>query len=108
MGCAQTRKEVSYAEGTGLELDHGGGRTMMTEGQGDRLVNAEEAARILGLKVATVRKLTSIRELACVRPTGRRCVRYRVGDLMDLIRRRTQPERAGGRRNGTAPIPKPA
>jgi hypothetical protein len=73
---------------------------MLKEGLSDHLVNADEAARILGLKVATIRKLTYTRELSCVRPTGRRCVRYRVGDLTDLIRRRTQPERVGGNREG--------
>ena len=62
----------------------------------EHLVNAAEAARMLGLKVATIRKLTYTRELPCVRPTGRRCVRYRVADLLELIRRRTQPERVAG------------
>ncbi len=77
---------------------------MLREGLGNQLVKAEECARILGLKVSTVRKLTYTREIPCVRPTGRRCVRYRLSDLMDLIRRRSQPERVGGR-NGSKPIP---
>ncbi len=81
---------------------------MKTEGLGDQLVNAEECAKMLGLKVATIRKMTYNRQLACVRPTGRRCVRYRVSDLLNLIRRRTQPERVGGGRNGTRPIPETA
>ena len=40
--------------------------------------------------------VTHTRELPCVRPTGRRCVRYRVADLLGFIRRRTQPERVPG------------
>ncbi len=78
---------------------------MLTEGLVDHLVNAESAAKILGLQVSSIRKLTYLRQIPCVRPTGRRCVRYRVSDLLDLIRRRTQPERSGGGRNGSKPIP---
>ena len=60
----------------------------------DQLLTAEEAARVLGLKTSTIRRLTYTRELPCVRPTGRRCVRYRRSDLEALIRERTQPMRA--------------
>ncbi len=88
-------------------MQDGQGRGMMGLGGyqgtggdgGDRLVNADAAARILGLKVATIRKLTHTKEIPCVRPTGRRCVRYRLSDLLALIRRRTQPERLGARRH---------
>ena len=59
----------------------------------DRLLRAEEAAEFLGLKVATVRRLTYTRELPCVHPTGKRAVRYRVRDLEALLRMRTQPMR---------------
>ncbi len=69
---------------------------MLREGLVDQLVNAETAAEILGLRVSSIRKLTYLRQIPCVRPTGRRCVRYRVADLLDLIRRRTQPERVLG------------
>ncbi len=61
--------------------------------QVDGLLTADEAADFLGLKTCTVRKLTYTRELPCVRPTGRRAVRYRRSDLEALIRRRTQPAR---------------
>ncbi|MBI4240239.1 MAG: helix-turn-helix domain-containing protein [Candidatus Rokubacteria bacterium] len=71
----------------------------------DRLLTAEEAARFLGLKVATIRRLTYSRDLPAVRPTGKRAVRYRLRDLEALLRMRTQPmrgpasrgEEAGGR-----------
>ena len=57
----------------------------------DRLLTAEEAAHFLGLKVATVRRLTMRGELPVLRPTGRRAVRYRHRDLAELSRMRTQP-----------------
>jgi excisionase family DNA binding protein len=38
----------------------------------DRLLTAEEAARFLGLKTATIRRLTYTRELPVIRPTGER------------------------------------
>ena len=56
----------------------------------DRLVTAEEAATFCGLKVATIRKLTYQRAIPCVRPTGRRAVRYRLSDLQKLMALRTQ------------------
>ncbi len=62
----------------------------------DRLLNADEAARFLGLKIATVRRLTYTRELPVVRPTGKRAVRYRLRDLEALLRMRSQPARMGG------------
>lgn len=62
-----------------------------------RLLTAEQAAHMLGIKVATVRKLTYTRELPCVRPTGRRAVRYRESDLAALIKLRSQPMRERGR-----------
>ena len=61
--------------------------------QGDRLLRAEEAAEFLGLKVATIRRLTYTRELPCVRPTGKRAVRYRLRDLEAFLRARTQAAR---------------
>jgi excisionase family DNA binding protein len=59
----------------------------------ERLVTADEAAHYLGLKVSTIRRLTIRGELPVVRPTGRRAVRYRLQDLEDLARMRTQPMR---------------
>lgn len=59
----------------------------------DQLLTAEAAGRLLGLKTATIRRLTHTRELPCVRPTGKRCVRYRLSDLQALIRMRSQPAR---------------
>ncbi len=61
----------------------------------DQLLTAAEAGRLLGLKISTVRRLTHTRDLPCVRPTGRRCVRYRLSDLQALIRMRSQPARGG-------------
>jgi len=58
-----------------------------------QLLTAEEAGRLLSLKTSTVRRLTHTRELPCVRPTGRRAVRYRLTDLQALIRMRSQPAR---------------
>ncbi len=59
----------------------------------ERLLTAEEAGRVLGLKTSTVRRMTYTKELPCVRPTGRRAVRYRLRDLEALLRKRTQPMR---------------
>ncbi len=59
--------------------------------QQDRLLTAVEAAVFLGLRLATIRKLTYQRRLPVVRPTGRRAVRYRLSDLEKLVKERTQP-----------------
>ena len=59
--------------------------------QQDRLLTAPEAAEFLGLRLATIRKLTYRRQLPVVRPTGRRTVRYRLSHLERLIKERTQP-----------------
>ncbi len=61
----------------------------------DKLLKAEEAAEFLGLKISSIRKLTYMRELPCVRPTGRRAVRYRLRDLEAILRTRSQPVRGG-------------
>jgi excisionase family DNA binding protein len=55
----------------------------------DRLLTAAEAARLLGLQVSTIRKMTCMGHLPVVRPTAKRCVRYRLSDLEALIRTRT-------------------
>jgi len=65
----------------------------MPELMDKELLNAEEAGLVLGLKTSTVRRLTYTRDLPCVRPTGKRCVRYRRRDLEDLLRMRSQPAR---------------
>ncbi len=75
----------------------GGGRRMHVNETVDRLLTAEEAGRVLGLKTSTIRRLTYTRELPCVRPTGKRAVRYRLRDLESLLRMRTQPMRGGER-----------
>jgi excisionase family DNA binding protein len=62
----------------------------------ERLLNAEEAAAFLGLKVSTIRRLCYTRELPVVRPTGRRAVRFRARDLEALVRMRSQPACVGG------------
>ncbi|MBI4391133.1 MAG: helix-turn-helix domain-containing protein [candidate division NC10 bacterium] len=66
----------------------------------DRLLTAEEAGRFLGLKVATIRRLTYSRDLPAVRPTGKRAVRYRLRDLEALVRMRSQAMRGPGSRGG--------
>ncbi len=57
----------------------------------DKLLTAKEAADLLGVKLSTIRKLTCRRLLPCIRPTGRRCVRYSQRALETLIRQRSQP-----------------
>ena len=57
----------------------------------DKLLTAVEAAEFLGVKLSTIRKMTCRRLLPCIRPTGRRCVRYSQRALEALIRQRTQP-----------------
>ena len=64
-------------------------------GDVEKLLNAEEAAAFLGLKVSTIRRLTYTREIPCVHPTGRRAVRYKLSDLEALLRTRSQPARLG-------------
>lgn len=59
----------------------------------DQLLTAEQAGQILGLKTATIRRLTHTKSIPCCRPTGKRCVRYRLTDLQALIRMRSQPAR---------------
>jgi len=63
----------------------------------ERLLNVEEVSQLLGLKVSTIRRLTYTKELPCVRPTGKRAVRYRLSDLQALLRMRSQPMREGRR-----------
>jgi excisionase family DNA binding protein len=55
----------------------------------ERLLTAREAGVVLGLKESTVRRLTARGELPTVRPTGRRTVRYRLGDLRALLAARS-------------------
>lgn len=59
----------------------------------DRCVTASEAARLLGLRISTIRRLTWAREIPFIRVTGRRAVRYRLRDLEALLRMRSQPVR---------------
>ena len=69
--------------------------TMMEDEFADRLVTAAEAAKLLGLKISTIRRLTHSGELPFVRPTGRRAVRYRLRDLEALVRMRSFPVTGG-------------
>ncbi len=69
----------------------------MEERRTDRLLTADEAAAYLGLKVGTIRRLTWMQELPVVRPTGKRAVRYRLGDLQALLKIRSQPARVSNR-----------
>jgi excisionase family DNA binding protein len=73
----------------------------------DRLVSADEAGHILGLKPATVRRLTAMGELPSVRPTGRRAVRYRLRDLQDLVRMRSHPMRTPSTPSGARDAQQP-
>jgi len=72
------------------------GRRENMADRASELLNAEQAASILGLKVSTIRRLTYTRELPVVRPTGKRAVRYRLRDLEALLRMRSQPARVIG------------
>lgn len=63
----------------------------------DRLLNAEEVAHLMGLRVSTIRRMTYTKTLPCVHPTGKRAVRYRESDIDALLRMRSQPARASER-----------
>jgi len=65
----------------------------MPELMDNDLMDAPAAARYMGLKVATIRKLCYERALPVVRPTGKRAIRFRRSDLEDLLRVRSQPAR---------------
>ncbi len=69
----------------------------MSDVKVERLLNADEAGQFLGLKTSTIRRLTYTRELPCVRPTGKRAVRYRLSDLEKLLQMRSQPMNGGKR-----------
>ena len=53
-----------------------------------KLLTAEEVADLLGLKLGTIRNMTSRRELPCVH-LGKRAVRYRLADILALIEARS-------------------
>lgn len=61
---------------------------MADDDDANRMITCREAAVILGLKVGTVRRMTRKRELPVFKPTGRRAVRLRVGDLREILRQR--------------------
>ena len=48
----------------------------------DRLIDVDEAARILTLAPGTVRGMVYRGELPVVRPAGRRAVRFRLSDIL--------------------------
>ena len=76
---------------------------MEQEGQSTHLLDVNQAAELLGLKVSTIRKLTMQGALPVVRPTGQRAVRYARRDLDDLIRLRSQPIGLGSRHSSRRP-----
>jgi len=53
-----------------------------------KLLTADEVAELLGLKLGTIRNMTSRRELPCVH-LGKRAVRYRLADILALIEARS-------------------
>lgn len=53
-----------------------------------KLLTAEQVAELLGLKLGTIRNMTSRRELPCVH-VGTRAVRYRYLDILALIETRS-------------------
>ncbi len=53
-----------------------------------KLLTAEEVAELLGLKLGTIRNMTSRRELPSVH-LGKRAVRYRFADILALIEARS-------------------
>jgi excisionase family DNA binding protein len=53
-----------------------------------RLLTAEQVAELLGLKLGTIRNMTSAAELPSVR-LGKRAVRYRYLDILALIETRS-------------------
>ena len=53
-----------------------------------KLLTAEEVADLLGLKLGTIRNMTSRCELPCVH-LGKRAVRYRLSDMLALIEARS-------------------
>lgn len=59
----------------------------------DRYLTAAEAGHFLGLQISTVRRMTAKGELPFCRVTGRRAIRYRLGDLEGLVRLRAEPMR---------------
>lgn len=59
-----------------------------------RLLNAEEAARFLGMAEATIRDMTYRREIPSVK-VGKRGVRYRLIDLIIWSERRSHPATQG-------------
>jgi excisionase family DNA binding protein len=53
-----------------------------------KLLTAQQVAELLGLKLGTIRNMTSRRELPCVH-VGTRAVRYRYLDILALIEARS-------------------
>src|SRR3712207_4525407 len=82
---------------------HGRRTQMEKEAQSNHLLDVNQAAELLGLKVSIIRKLTMQGALPVVRPTGRRAVRCARRDLDDLIRLRSQPIRPVGTASSRGP-----
>jgi excisionase family DNA binding protein len=64
---------------------------LKTEQFPDRLLNVEQAAEMLSVTVAAIRKWTAQRRIPSVRPGNGRAVRYRLSDLLKLVERWTTP-----------------
>jgi excisionase family DNA binding protein len=68
------------------------------------LVNDVEAARLLGLRPATIRRMRADGRLPFVKPTGMRAVRIRVEDIEALMRPGAgRPKGDAGRMNAPHP-----
>lgn len=66
-------------------------------GSPERFVDAVEAAAFCGLSRKTIWRLAAAGKLPHVRPTGRRCVRFRLTELERWVRAFTEDARSGPR-----------
>lgn len=57
----------------------------------ERLLDAAEAAELLGVEISTIRQWTYQRKLPVVHPGGGRAARYRLSALLDLIAQWERP-----------------
>ncbi|HUO04417.1 MAG TPA: helix-turn-helix domain-containing protein [Candidatus Binataceae bacterium] len=83
------RERLAFADRmTAIERTLRRGGTIEPEKMLAKLLTAEEVAELLGLKLGTIRNMTSRRELPCVH-LGKRAVRYRLADILALIELRS-------------------
>ena len=57
----------------------------------DRLLDASEAAELLGVELCTIRQWTYQRRIPVVHPAGGRAARYRLSVLLQLMAQWEQP-----------------